>query len=248
MTRLKNVQGVLVPTTQGADESTVFVPEGVFSFTTIFGFMPSDDGPKIVWTLSKDRQKGNLWTPVAGGEDDYPAPDDCKPYSIFDFGQNTGVREAREESGVKIKILGTGPFWICGMPYGYKNYELNIIDKTKKENEQGRQFKIQGVHTVLYYYLGEIIGEPKLCVQAGAEYKYRNVSIKTLTVAESLAAFEKGELNAYPTMKEAFLRAAYLLTHAGHNPYLLPYPEDWAEKEGLMERPWKNNFITLQAT
>lgn len=231
---------ILDPTFKRPDGTTIYVPEPIFSFTTVFGVQQIDKygQPKIIWTLAKDRQEANLWTPVAGGEDDWPIKEQSFPYGIFDFGQNTGLREAIEESGVKIKLWGTGPFWICGMPYGYPNYTV-IIKQTDQEPHT-----IQGVHTVLYYYMGEVIGKPQLCQQKGAEHQFRNVDMKILSIQESFETFAKGEMNAYPTIKEAFCRFAWLMRCA-ENPFLQEYPEDWVEKEGLMERTWKNSFITL---
>jgi hypothetical protein len=102
-------------------------------------------------------------------------------------------------------------------------------------------------HTVLYYYMGEVIGQPRLCEQNGDEHPYRNVAMKILTVKESFAAFQTGELNAYPTMKEAFCRFAWILkcSITGLNPFSQVYPANWAEEQGLMERPWKDDFISL---
>jgi hypothetical protein len=239
LTRVRKNGGQLIPTEQNQDGSTNFVPESVFSFTTVFGVkMEKHGAAKVVWTLAKDRAESNLWTPVAGGEDDYPIQEQSKQYGLFDFGQNTGLREAMEESGVEIKLWSTGPFWICAMPYGYPDYTI-ITQMGEKD-----PVTVKGVHTILYYYMGEIIGEPKLCNQKGAEHQFRNVDMKILSIAESFEAFKNGSMDAYASIKEAFCRFAWIMRQA-ENPFAQVYPKNWAEEEGLMERTWKNNFITL---
>jgi len=235
---------VLEPTTQRPDGTTIYVPELTISFSTAMGFIPGDP-PKIPWALSLDRKKKNLWTPIGGGEDDYPISGAFKEGSIFDFGVNTCRIESWQESGVKIQPLGTGPIWIAAIPYGYPGFEAKVIKKPDWQDDKEIKIDVIGAHTLLYYYAVHVLGEPQLCPQDGAESAFRNVELLTLTVEETFAAFASGKINAYPTMKEAFLRLAWQLNNPNVNTNLKPYPVNWAEDKGLMERTWKNDFINL---
>jgi len=222
----------------------VYTPEPGFAFSTFFGVRYArKNEPLITWTLAKDREKANLWTPVGGGEVDFINKEQLEVGAILDFSWNAR-QECLEESGVQVEVWGTGPFWVATIPHSYSHFTATMTDTKRDDKDPYRQVVIQGAHAICYYYMGKILGKPRLNDKPGPEFIYRNVAIKELSIEDSFAAFQKGEMNAYDTIKEAFIRFAWILKNPGMSPYLVPYDEDWAEKADLIQRPWKSKTVT----
>ena len=226
----------------------VYTPEPGFAFSTFFGVRYiQPDKPLITWTLAKDREKANLWTPVGGGEVDFINKDQLQEGSIMDFSWNAR-QECLEESDVQVKVWGTGPFWAATIPYFYRNFTAVITNDKLGDDDPHKTIIIESAHAICYYYMGEILGKPRLNDKPGPEWIYRNVAIKELSVEDSFRAFREGEMKAYDTIIEAFIHFAWILKNPGINPYLVPYDEDWAEKKGLIKRTWKNKTVTWPFT
>lgn len=191
----------------------IYTPELVFNFATLFLVRNvSGRDTQILWTLSRDRQESDIWTPP-GGEVIFPD----KPENDFqlDFA-GTALRETEEEVGVKAMLLefGTfGPFYIACLPFAYQEYRALISNDKRKNSESGRLIKTCGCHAQFHYYAGMATRnspEP-FCRPQPDEPESETVDLKWLSLNDSLQAILHQELKTYATIEEALKKLTIIL-------------------------------------
>jgi 8-oxo-dGTP pyrophosphatase MutT (NUDIX family) len=195
--------------TQVGDDS--YSPEMVFIFGTVFvvRFNRKKQSPELLWVLQKDRAKQKLWTPPGG---EWLVPKKIKKGKFMEISK-TGIREVKEEVGVDVRIMGCGPFWECLIPNSHPRFHVQItISERIKRGESVSCFYKHGAHSLILYYLGQIIeGEP-ICMKQPNEKDCEIIKLRWLSISDSLRALNYAGMKTYPSILVALRRLDWLIS------------------------------------
>ena len=180
-----------------------YMPEPGFAFATPWIARERQDSGliEICFALSRDRENKNdpsksIWVPGGGGEMIYRK--NPKPYSVVNP-WNTAKIEAWQELGVRIRMVGYGPFHISHLDNTYGAYISTIVNITDPENVNVGIRK--GAVTILYYYLATIVGDAEpYCKPQPKEPECETVDIKWLTLDEFRLNVENKLMSTYPSV------------------------------------------------